>query len=156
MKIAKPTNSVKSTKRVGRGSGSGLGATSGRGHKGGGQRSGFKHRYWFEGGQMPLHRRLPMRGFNNKNFETSFEIVNLSQLSKIKVKNIDLEVLAKEGLISSSFSAVKILGNGEISKEINITASSFSKSAKEKIEKAGGKVNILWFRKLKIFSVFLN
>ncbi len=140
MKLVKPINSLKKSKRVGRGNGSGLGRTSGRGHKGAGQRSGFKHRYWFEGGQMPLYRRVPMRGFNNSNFQKSYEIVNLSKISKIKDKNIDSEVLFKNGLISSIFAAVKILGNGDIDKAYNITASSFSEAAVKKIEKAGGKV----------------
>ena len=140
MKLVKPVNSIKKSRRVGRGNGSGLGRTSGRGHKGAGQRSGFKHRYWFEGGQMPLYRRLPMRGFNNSNFQKSYEIVNLSKISKIKDKNIDSEVLFKNGLISSVFAAVKILGNGDIDKAYNITASSFSESAVKKIEEAGGKV----------------
>ena len=140
MKLVKPVNSIKKSKRVGRGNGSGLGRTSGRGHKGAGQRSGFKHRYWFEGGQMPLYRRVPMRGFNNSNFQKSYEIVNLSSISKIKAKNIDSEVLFKNGLISSLFAAVKILGNGDIDKAYNITASSFSESAAKKIEEAGGKV----------------
>ena len=140
MKLVKPINSLKKSKRVGRGNGSGLGRTSGRGHKGAGQRSGFKHRYWFEGGQMPLYRRVPMRGFNNSNFQKSYEIVNLSKISKIKDKNIDSEVLFKNGLISSIFAAVKILGNGDIDKAYNITATSFSESAVKKIEEAGGKV----------------
>ena len=140
MKLVKPVNSIKKSRRVGRGNGSGLGRTSGRGHKGAGQRSGFKHRYWFEGGQMPLYRRVPMRGFNNSNFQKSYEIVNLSSISKIKAKNIDSEVLFKNGLISSLFAAVKILGNGDIDKAYNITASSFSESAVKKIEEAGGKV----------------
>ena len=140
MKLVKPVNSVKKSKRVGRGNGSGLGRTSGRGHKGAGQRSGFKHRYWFEGGQMPLYRRVPMRGFNNSNFQKLYEIVYLSSISKIKAKNIDSEVLFKNGLISSVFAAVKILGNGDIEKAYNITASSFSQSAVKKIEEAGGKV----------------
>ena len=109
-------DSLKKSKRVGRGNGSGLGRTSGRGHKGAGQRSGFKHRYWFEGGQMPLYRRVPMRGFNNSNFQKSYEIVNLASISKIKAKNIDSEALFKNGLISSVFAAVKILGNGDIDK----------------------------------------
>ena len=140
MKLVKPINSLKKSKRVGRGNGSGLGRTSGRGHKGAGQRSGFKHRYWFEGGQMPLYRRVPMRGFNNSNFQKSYDIVNLSSIAKIKAKNIDSEVLFKNGLISSLFAAVKILGNGDIDKAYNITASSFSESAVKKIEEAGGKV----------------
>ena len=89
---------------------------------------------------MPLYRRVPMRGFNNSNFQKSYEIVNLSSISKIKAKNIDSEVLFKNGLISSLFAAVKILGNGDIDKAYNITASSFSESAVKKIEEAGGKV----------------
>ena len=121
MKLVKPVNSIKKSRRVGRGNGSGLGRTSGRGHKGAGQRSGFKHRYWFEGGQMPLYRRVPMRGFNNSNFQKSYEIVNLSSISKIKAKNIDSEVLFKNGLISSLFAAVKILGNGDIDKAYNLS-----------------------------------
>ena len=147
MKLVKPVNSIKKSKRVGRGNGSGLGRTSGRGHKGAGQRSGFKHRYWFEGGQMPLYRRVPMRGFNNSNFQKSYEIVNLSSISKIKAKNIDSEVLFKNGVISSLFAAVKILGNGDIDKAYNITASSFSESAVKKIEEAGGKVIVEWLKK---------
>ena len=142
MKLVKPVNSIKKSRRVGRGNGSGLGRTSGRGHKGAGQRSGFKHRYWFEGGQMPLYRRVPMRGFNNSNFQKSYEIVNLSKISKIKDKNIDSEVLFKNGLISSVFAAVKILGNGDIKQKINIQADLISKSAVEKLNKAGASVQI--------------
>ena len=129
MKLVKPVNSVKKSKRVGRGNGSGLGRTSGRGHKGAGQRSGFKHRYWFEGGQMPLYRRVPMRGFNNSNFQKLYEIVNLSSISKIKAKIIDSEVLFKNGLISSVFAAVKILGNGDIEKAYNITCLLYTSDA---------------------------
>ena len=140
MKLIKPVNSIKKSKRVGRGPGSGLGKTAGRGHKGAGQRSGFKHRYWFEGGQMPLYRRVPMRGFNNSNFQKSYEIVNLSSISKIKDKKIDSEVLFNNGLISSIFAAVKILGNGSIDKKIEMSFNMFSKSAIDKIEKMGGKV----------------
>lgn len=144
MKLVKPINATKNSKRVGRGPGSGLGKTAGRGHKGAGQRSGFKHRYWFEGGQVPLHRRVPTRGFNNFNFAKSYEIVNLSQIAKIKSKNIDAEVLLAKGLISSAFVAVKVLGNGDIDKAYNITASAFSASAVKKIEEAGGKVTVQW------------
>ena len=147
MKLIKPVNSIKKSKRVGRGPGSGLGKTAGRGHKGAGQRSGFKRRYWFEGGQMPLYRRVPMRGFNNSNFQKSYEIVNLSDIGKIKVKNIDSNVLFKNGLISSNFVPVKILANGDIKKAYNITASSFSKSDIKKIEEVGGKVIVEWFKK---------
>ena len=142
MKLVKPIKATKPSKRVGRGPGSGLGGTAGRGHKGAGQRSGFKNRYWFEGGQVPLHRRVPTRGFNNFNFAKSYEIVNLSQIAKIKSKNIDSEILLAKGLISSSFVAVKILGNGDIDKAYNVTASAFSASAVKKIKAAGGKVTV--------------
>ena len=142
MKLVKPINATKNSKRVGRGPGSGLGKTAGRGHKGAGQRSGFKHRYWFEGGQVPLHRRVPTRGFNNFNFAKTYEIVNLSQIAKIKSKKINSEILVAKGLISSAFVAVKILGNGDIDKAYNVTASAFSASAFKKIEEAGGKAII--------------
>ena len=147
MKLVKPINATKNSKRVGRGPGSGLGKTAGRGHKGAGQRSGFKHRYWFEGGQVPLHRRVPTRGFNNFNFEKTYEIVNLSQIAKIKSKKINSKILVAKGLISSAFVAVKILGNGDIDKAYNVTASAFSASAVKKIEEAGGKAIIQWLKK---------
>ena len=142
MKLVKPINATKNSKRVGRGPGSGLSKTAGRGHKGAGQRSGFKHRYWFEGGQVPLHRRVPTRGFNNFNFAKTYEIVNLSQIAKIKSKKINSEILVAKGLISSAFVAVKILGNGDIDNAYNVTASAFSASAVKKIEEAGGKAII--------------
>ena len=135
--------SRKNRKRIGRGHGSGLGKTSGRGHKGAGQRSGNKKRAWFEGGQMPLARRLPRRGFTNI-FKEKFQIVNISDLNKIKkILDIDPVVLKENGLIRSSLKPVKVLGVGDIDKKINVTATSFSNSAKNKIEKAGGTVTIL-------------
>ena len=135
--------SIKNKKRIGRGHGSGLGKTSGRGHKGSGQRSGNKRRAWFEGGQMPLARRLPRRGFTNI-FKEEIQIVNISDLIRIeKNSEIDPVVLQENGLIRSSLKPVKILGKGDIDKKLNVTASSFSESAKNKIEKAGGTVNIL-------------
>ena len=135
--------SIKNKKRIGRGHGSGLGKTSGRGHKGAGQRSGNKRRAWFEGGQMPLARRLPRRGFTNI-FKEEIQIVNLSDLNRIeKNSEIDPVVLQENGMIRSSLKPVKILGEGDIDKKLNVTASSFSESAKNKIEKAGGTVTIL-------------
>ena len=135
--------STKNKKRIGRGHGSGLGKTSGRGHKGAGQRSGNKRRAWFEGGQMPLARRLPRRGFTNI-FKEEIQIVNISDLIRIeKNSEIDPVVLQENGLIRSSLKPVKILGEGDIDKKLNVTASSFSESAKNKIEKAGGTVTIL-------------
>ena len=136
--------SVSKRKRVGRGHGSGLGKTSGRGHKGAGQRSGNKKRPWFEGGQMPLARRLPRRGFKNI-FKKEYQVVNICDIVDIeKVSNVDPVILYENGLIRSALKPVKILGNGDIDKKISITASSFSESAKNKIEKAGGIVIVEW------------
>ena len=132
--------SVKNKKRKGRGHGSGLGKTSGRGHKGAGQRSGNKKRPWFEGGQMPLARRLPRRGFNNI-FKQEFQIVNICDILKIEnVSKVDPVLLKDNGLIRSALKPVKILGKGDIEVKISITASSFSETAKNKIESAGGTV----------------
>ena len=135
--------SVSKRKRVGRGHGSGLGKTSGRGHKGAGQRSGNKKRPWFEGGQMPLARRLPRRGFTNI-FREKYQVVNIGDLVDIKDnEEIDPVFLQNNGYIRSSLKPVKILGNGEINKKIIISASSFSQTARNKIEKAGGEITIL-------------
>ncbi len=133
--------SVKNKKRVGRGHGSGLGKSSGRGDKGAGQRSGFKRRPWFEGGQMSLARRLPKRGFTNI-FKKEFQIVNISSLVKLDIDLITVSMLKEKGLIKSNLLPVKILGDGTIKKKITIEANYFSKSAKEKIEKAGGNCKI--------------
>ena len=130
--------SVSKRKRIGRGHGSGLGKTSGRGHKGAGQRSGSKKRAWFEGGQMPLARRLPRRGFTNI-FKEKFQIVNVGDIINLKDGSvIDPVSLKHSGLIRSSLKPVKILGNGSIKIKIKISASAFSSVAKEKIEKVGG------------------
>ena len=129
--------SIKTRKRVGRGHGSGLGKSAGRGDKGAGQRSGFKRRTWFEGGQMPLARRLPMRGFKNL-FKREFQIVNMDSVEALGLKEVNAQILAENGLIRSALKPVKILGNGEMKSKIDITATVFSQSAKEKIEKAGG------------------
>tara|TARA_B100000287_G_C20429458_1_gene700879 strand:- start:270 stop:710 length:441 start_codon:yes stop_codon:yes gene_type:complete len=135
--------SISKRKRVGRGHGSGLGKTSGRGHKGAGQRSGNKKRAWFEGGQMPLARRLPRRGFTNI-FKEKFQVVNIGALNDIKDgSDVDPDFLEKSGFIKSSFKPVKILGNGQFSKKINVSASAFSGAAKDKIEKAGGEITVL-------------
>ena len=129
--------STKNRKRVGRGHGSGLGKSAGRGDKGAGQRSGFKRRSWFEGGQMSLARRLPKRGFTN-NFRKEFQIVNLENIDALGLDAVDAKILMEKGLIRSSLKPVKILGNGELNSKINITATAFSTTAKQKIEKAGG------------------
>ena len=129
-----------SKKRVGRGHGSGLGRNAGRGDKGYHSRSGSKHRPWFEGGQMPLHRRVPKRGFSNFLFKKEFQVVNISDLELLTADSIDSNVLKDNGLVKYSMRPIKILGNGDLTKKLNVTANSFSKSAKEKIEKAGGSV----------------
>jgi large subunit ribosomal protein L15 len=138
-----PAGSTKTTKRKGRGKGSGLGKTAGRGHKGAGQRSGNKHRPWYEGGQMSLARRLPKRGFSNHVFKKEFQIVNLKDLTDLKVKNINPEVLLSKGKIKTLKKQVKILGVGEIETPLKFSAHSFSQSAREKIEKSGGTIEEL-------------
>ncbi len=127
----------KTRKRVGRGTGSGHGKTSCRGQKGQMSRSGAKSRPWFEGGQMPLQRRVPKRGFNNP-FKKEFQIVNLATLVKIDLSEITPRILAERGVIKKESGNIKILGSGEISKPVKVHADSFSVTAKEKIEKAGG------------------
>ena len=125
-------------KRVGRGMGSGMGKTSARGHKGQGSRSGFSLMRGFEGGQMPLHRRLPKRGFTNI-FRTEYTVVNLDRIAELGVTEIGQDDYKKLGLASSKRALIKILGSGELTGAITIHAHKFSKSAVEKIEKAGGK-----------------
>ena len=138
LNLLKPIKgSVKNKKRVGRGHGSGSGKSAGRGNKGAGQRSGFKRRPWFEGGQMSLARRLPKRGFTNI-FKSEYQIVNVSSLNKIDIELITAENLKEKGLIKSISLPVKILGSGEIEKKVIVEANAFSKSAKKKIEKSGG------------------
>jgi len=129
-----------SPKRVGRGIGSGLGGTSGKGHKGQLARTGGKVRRGFEGGQTPMHRRLPKFGFSNVAFATEYDIVNLSQLSKLSGE-VTPEVLQQNGLVGKGL--VKILGNGEIKTALTVKAHKFSESAKNAIEAAGGKVEVI-------------
>jgi len=139
----KPTNGTTfSKKRRGRGHGTGLGRTGGRGEKGYHSRSGSKTLEWFEGGHMPLLRRLPKRGFSNKLFKKSFQIVNLSSIEKLGVLEVDAQMMTENGLVRSALQPIKILAKGDITKKFNITASAFSEVAKEKIEKAGGTVTI--------------
>ena len=130
--------STHSKKRVGRGHGSGLGRNAGRGDKGYHSRSGSKHRPWFEGGQMPLHRRVPKRGFSNFLFKKEYQIVNISDLDKIESELIDPSVMRENGLVKYALRPIKVLGNGELNKKVNVTASAFSSSATKKIEKKGG------------------
>jgi len=130
--------SRKNRKRVGRGIGSGSGKTSGRGQKGQKSRSGGNPHPWFEGGQMPLYRRLPKRGFTNI-FRKEYEVINLGQLIKLKNESpITPVVLKSKGMIHK-INLVKILGNGQLTEAVTVHAHKFSKSAKDKIEKLGGK-----------------
>jgi large subunit ribosomal protein L15 len=139
--IRKPRKASENKKRVGRGMGSGMGKTSTRGHKGQRSRSGSRMMRGFEGGQMPLHRRLPKRGFTNI-FRREYNIVNLEKLAALGESTINPEILRKAGVISTQH-PVKILGDGELTSAITVQAHKFSKSAQEKIAKAGGKVEVL-------------
>lgn len=130
--------SIKKSKRIGRGDASGSGGTAGKGHKGAKARSGAKHRAWFEGGQMPLNRRLPKFGFTNI-FKKEWQIVNVSDLERIEGDKVDPTTLEANGLIRNAKKLVKILGDGELTKAFEISANAFSKSAEEKINAAGGK-----------------
>ncbi|MBS5165933.1 MAG: 50S ribosomal protein L15 [Butyricicoccus pullicaecorum] len=135
--------STKKAYRKGRGAGSGNGKTAGRGHKGQWARSGGGVRPGFEGGQMPLARRLPKRGFNNI-FGTTYAAVNVSALERFENgTEVTTELLLETGIISKALDGVKILGNGELTKNLTVKATAFSASAKEKIEKAGGKVEVI-------------
>ncbi|ADR23027.1 50S ribosomal protein L15 [Marivirga tractuosa] len=132
--------SIKDRKRIGRGQGSGAAGTAGRGHKGAKSRSGYSSKQGFEGGQMPLQRRVPKFGFNNIN-RVSYKAINLSDLQtlqeKYSVDTIDLDLLKSKGLVAKN-DLVKILGNGTLKAKLNVTANAFSKTALEAIEKAGG------------------
>ena len=136
----KPTKgSISSSKRIGRGNGSGQGRTAGKGHKGYQSRSGTKNRFHFEGGQTPLMRRLPKRGFSNYGFRKEVQIVNLEKIDSLKIEKVDAHILHEKGVIKKIDIPVKILGNGDVKNPITITANMFSKSAIKKLEKAGGK-----------------
>lgn len=135
----------KTKKIVGRGPGSGLGKTSGRGEKGQNSRSGGGVSPWFEGGQSPLYRRLPKRGFNNTRFETKYATINLSDLNK-HFNDGDIvtpEVLKEKGIIKKQLSGIKVLGNGDLEKKITIKAQRFSSTAVTKIESAGGTAEVI-------------
>ena len=134
--------SKQEAKRVGRGAGSGTGKTAGKGHKGQNARSGGGVRPGFEGGQMPLQRRIPKRGFHNI-FATRYAIVNVSQLNQFrKGSKVDVAALKKAGVIKKEYDGVKVLGNGELTKSLTVIAAKFSAGAKEKIEGVGGKAEV--------------
>lgn len=136
---------TKANKRVGRGPSSGLGKTAGRGENGQKSRSGVSISPWFQGGQSPLYRRIPKRGFNNKRFRVEFATINLSDLNKF-FKDGDVvtpEVLNERGIIKKNLSGIKVLGNGSLDKKLTIKAHRFSSKAVTKIEDAGGKVEVI-------------
>ncbi len=142
--LAPAAGSTKEVKRIGRGHGSGNGKTAGKGHKGQKARSGGSIRPGFEGGQMPLQRRMPKRGFNNI-FAKEFAAVNVSELEKRfeDGAEVDAQALIEAGAIKNVKDGVKILGNGELTKKLTVKAAKFTATAKEKIEKAGGKAEVM-------------
>jgi len=134
----------KARRRVGRGTGSGRGKTCGRGHKGSGSRAGAGSVSLYEGGQMPLFRRLPKRGFSNKRYATRYEIVNVSQLERFdEGATVTVEQLSDAGLIANSRCKVKILGNGELTKKLDVMAHKYSRAAEQKIVGCGGTVKVI-------------
>lgn len=141
--LHKPEGSTKAPKRVGRGQGTGQGTTAGRGMNGQNSRSGGGVRLGFEGGQMPLYRRLPKRGFTN-HWAKEYAEVNVKDLNRFENDTVvDFELLLQSGLVKQVKDGIKVLGNGELEKKLTVKAEKFSKSAAEKIEKAGGKVEVI-------------
>ena len=135
---------TKTSKRLGRGTSSGHGKTSGKGHKGQNARSGGGVRASFEGGQLPLYRRLPKRGFSNAMFKVKYAVINLSDLNKFEENAIVTPELLKEmGLVKNQLSGIKVLGNGTLEKKLVVKAHKFSNIAKEQIEKLGGKAEVI-------------
>lgn len=134
----------KATKRVGRGAGSGMGKTSTRGENGQKSRSGASIKPWFEGGQSPLYRRIPKRGFNNARFRIEFATINLSDLNKFNDGDVVTpELLKEKGIIKKELCGLKVLGNGTLEKKLTIRANRFSSSAVTKIENAGGTAEVI-------------
>jgi large subunit ribosomal protein L15 len=141
--LSPAAGSTKESFRRGRGPGSGNGKTAGKGHKGQNARSGGGVRPGFEGGQLPLYRKLPKRGFHNK-FATNYAIINVDVLNKFEDGAVvDLETLMNAGIIRKAFDGLKVLGNGDVAKKITVKAAVFSATAKEKIEAAGGKTEVV-------------
>ncbi len=139
------TAELRKTKRVGRGPGSGMGKTSTRGQKGQKSRSGVSIKPWFQGGQSPIYRRIPKRGFNNSNFATRYATINLSDLNKFFNDGdvVSEEILKERGIIKKSLAGIKVLGNGNLEKKLTIKANRFSSAAVSKIENAGGKAEVI-------------
>ena len=136
---------AKANKRVGRGPGSGTGKTSGRGQKGQKSRSGVSIHAWFQGGQTPLYRRVPKRGFNNTRYRVEYATINLSDLNKFfeDGETVTPELLKEKGIIKKQLCGIKVLGNGELEKKLTVKANRFSSSAVTKIESAGGKAEVI-------------
>ena len=142
--LAPADGATKERKRVGRGVGSGPGKTSGKGHKGQNARSGGGVRPGFEGGQLPLFRRLPKRGFSNANFKVRYAVINLSDLNRFEDGAVVTpEILKEMGLVKNQLDGIKVLGNGTLEKKVNVKAHKFSSVAKEQIEKMGGKAEVI-------------
>ena len=142
--LEKNIGATQKRKIVGRGRGSGLGKTSGKGHKGQNARSGGGVRAVFEGGQTPLYRRLPKRGFNNAQFATVYAVINVSDLNRFENGTVVSPALLREvGLVKNQLDGIKVLGNGELTKKLTIQAHKFSKTAVEKIEKSGSKIEVM-------------
>lgn len=139
------SNETKARKRVGRGPGSGTGKTAGRGENGQKSRSGASISAWFQGGQTPIYRRIPKRGFNNKRFETKFATINLNDLDRYFNDGdvVTPEVLKEKGIIKKQLNGVKVLANGEITKKLTVKANRFSSAAVTKLENAGGKAEVI-------------
>jgi len=143
--ITKKAGRDRRPRRIGRGEASGAGKTAGRGHKGGGSRSGWKQRGLQEGGQMPTFRRIPKRGFSNVKFRTEYNVVNLDDLEAKYETNAHVtpQSMHEFGLVRSQRGPIKVLGDGKLTKKLKVDAAAFSKSAKEKIESVGGEARVI-------------
>lgn len=142
--LAPNEGATKTRKRVGRGAGSGLGKTSGKGHKGQNARSGGGVRPGFEGGQLPLFRRLPKRGFTNAKFKVEYATINLSDLNRFEDGSVVTPELLKDmGLVKKQLAGIKVLGNGKLEKKLTVKAHKFSAKAQEEIESLGGKIEVI-------------
>lgn len=138
------TPEFKTRKRVGRGPGSGMGKTATKGEKGQKKRSGVSIPVWFQGGQSPLYRRIPKRGFNNRRFETKYAVINLSDLNKFSDGDVVTpELLKEKGIVKKQMAGIKVLGNGELERKVTVKAHRLSSKAVTKIESKGGKAEVI-------------
>lgn len=142
--LAPQFGATKVAKRKGRGVGSGLGKTAGRGENGQKSRSGYSRKFGFEGGQLPLYRRIPKRGFSNDKFKIKYAVINVEDLNLFEEKTtITPEILKEKGIVKNQLNGIKVLGKGKLEKNIIVKAHKFSKSAQDKIEAAGGKIEVI-------------